>query len=80
MTKIALKQLGPNQTVLSIGPVEVFFSYETPVAAFVPGEGYIRTETKWSVTTSRHINKWCPDFATVVPQERIDRILERRVA
>jgi hypothetical protein len=59
---IRLHLLGPNQTLLVIQDAretaEIFFSYETPVAAFVPGRGFIRTETKHSVTTSQHINKW----------------------
>ena len=36
----------------------VFFSYETPVAAFIPDKGFVRTSTKCSATTSRHINRW----------------------
>lgn len=38
---------------------QVLVSYETPVAAFVPSlGGYYRTDTKYSVTTSKHINQW----------------------
>jgi len=33
---------------------EVCLSYGVPVAAFVPGRGYVRTAEKFSVTTSRH--------------------------
>lgn len=64
-----LRQLGSNQTELTATkmvkgitdyPAEltVLFSYETPVACHVEGVGYFRTEKKWSVTTSLHINKW----------------------
>ena len=35
----------------------VLFSYKTPVAARVGGK-FFRTTYKWSMTTSRHINKW----------------------
>lgn len=54
-----LTPLASNQTQLELsnGTV-IFFSYKTPVAAFVPGTGYVRTNHKWSVTTSKHINKW----------------------
>jgi hypothetical protein len=60
---LTLKQVGRNQTELhkDIGTghnVIVFFSYETPVAAFIPGQGYSRTTKMYSQTTSRHINKW----------------------
>jgi hypothetical protein len=36
----------------------VLYSYSTPVAAYLQGVGYCRTDKRWSVTTSRHINKW----------------------
>lgn len=54
-----IKQLKANQTELhtSDGAI-IFFSYNTPVAAQLPGGGFIRTNKKWSVTTSKHINQW----------------------
>jgi len=65
-----LQNVGSNQTVLTIDGNRVFFSYNTPVAAEIGGVFY-RTEKKFSVTTSKHINKWldgvkaevkCQDF------------------
>lgn len=54
-----LTSLAVNQTEIEIGKgVVVFFSYKTPVAAFIPGAGYLRTNHKWSRTTSKHINQW----------------------
>jgi hypothetical protein len=35
----------------------ILFSYREPVAC-ATDEGFFRTSKKWSVTTSRHINKW----------------------
>jgi hypothetical protein len=35
---------------------QVCFSYGVPVAAFVPGRGYIQTDNRYSVTTSKHAN------------------------
>lgn len=40
----------------------VLFSYETPVAAFIPGVGYFRTSEHFSRTTSSHINAWITDL------------------
>ena len=61
-----LTPIAANQTVLSFtNGAEVFFSYKTPVAAYCPLRGYIRTEKFWSVTTSRHINKWLRDVNNV---------------
>lgn len=51
--------IAANQTEIEIGKgIVVFFSYGTPVAAFVPGAGYVRSNHKWSRTTSKHINQW----------------------
>ena len=67
-----IKSIGSNQTELIKGDVRVLFSYETPVALFVEGRGYFRTDKKHSVTTSKHLNKWCPRNATLVAQSDID--------
>ena len=53
--------IATNQTSVSFNDgTEVFFSYKTPVAAYLPEKGYVRTSKFYSVTTSRHINKWLP--------------------
>ena len=81
-----LRQIASNQTELSLtcGTV-VFFSYETPVAALLPSGRYIRTEKKWSVTTTEHIIKWLRSKASLrpnvpspveqVPQEELHRLV-----
>ena len=46
---------------------EVCLSYNVPVAAFIPGRGYVKTDRKYSVTTSRHANAYAGDRATVLP-------------
>ena len=62
-----IKSIGKNQTVLtfksaamSVYPkhITVFFSYETPVACYIDGQGYFKTREKWSTTTTKHVNKW----------------------
>ena len=54
-----LTPIAANQTEVSINDgTQLFFSYRTPVAAYLPSKGYVRTERFWSKTTSRHINKW----------------------
>ena len=73
-----LKRRGKTSaTVISFGDVEVLFSYSTPVAAFVPGRGYLRTAQHYSVTTSRHINQWICGESTTVPQAEIDALAGR---
>ena len=73
-----LRQLAANQTEVALpcGAV-VFFSYETPVAAMLPSGQYIRTEQKYSVTTSKHLNKWLvsvADSVKLVPQDDLNRL------
>ena len=74
-----LTKLGPNKTELTLhdGTV-VFFSYKTPVAALIPGEGWVRTDEKYSVTTSKHINQWLAEnnaeFVDTVNQHRLDAL------
>ena len=53
-----LNPVGSNQTEIEReGGVIVLYSYQTPVAAFVPGKGGLCSSHKYSTTTSRHVNK-----------------------
>ena len=72
-----LKQLGSNMTELDMGEVQVFFSYETPVAARLTDGSLVRTEERYSVTTTKHINKWLQGMPAVeVPQSVINTLVE----
>ena len=54
-----LNSVAANQTEVELGNgTTVFFSYKTPVAAHIPGEGYVKTDKRWSVTTSKHIGQF----------------------
>ena len=57
----------------------VLFSYSTPVAALVPGKGWIRSAQKWSATTSKHVNAWlranCGGTVQDVPQWELDQLV-----
>ena len=71
-----LKNIGSNQTELDLGFVQVFFSYETPVAACLTDGTLVRTDERYSVTTTKHINKWLNGCdALTVSQYRIDCLL-----
>ena len=72
-----LKQIGSNQTELLINGTVVFFSYETPVAAMLPSGRYVKTSTKYSVTTTKHVNNWLKGVLSdveVVAQGFIDNL------
>ena len=74
-----IKNIGSNMTEVDFGNgVSVLISYSTPVAAWA-GHHRVRTDKFFSVTTSRHINKWfdCDSQNPVgweIPQELIERL------
>ena len=72
-----LTPIAANQTELSFtNGARVFFSYKTPVAAKLPNYDYIRTATKWSSTTTRHINQWLEGVnAQTVDQSVLDNLV-----
>ena len=54
-----LNSVAANQTEIELANgTTVFFSYKTPVAAHIPGNGFYKTEKKWSRTTSKHIGQF----------------------
>lgn len=77
MAKMKINVIGANQTLVHLPVGTILFSYETPVAAYVSGRGYIRTAEKFSKTTSKHINQWLGGAnAEVVPQIMIEDLVE----
>jgi len=52
-----VKAIGSNMTELKTRGLSILFSYETPVAGW-DNLGAFRTDEKFSVTTSKHINKY----------------------
>jgi len=70
-----LKQIAANVTELTINDTNVMFSYETPVAGW-NDDGAFRTDEKFSVTTTKHINKYLAGAsANIVPQKWIESIV-----
>jgi len=71
-----VQSLGANKTQLHLADgTLVFFSYKTAVAALVPGKGWIRSSTKYSATTTKHVNQWIQSPATEVDQWDIDQLV-----
>jgi hypothetical protein len=70
-----LNPIGSNMTEVEVKGATVLFSYSTPVACKSLGN-YYKTETKWSQTTTRHINKWLDGVkAETKPQEFFDNVI-----
>ena len=72
-----LTPIASNMTEVETSEARILFSYRTPVAAYVFGEGFVKTDKWWSVTTSRHINKWL-DGGTPkeVAQTYLDKLVQ----
>lgn len=73
-----LKQIAANVTELTINDTNVMFSYETPVAGW-NDNGAFRTNEKFSVTTTKHINKYLAGLGVIkanyVTQKWIESIV-----
>ena len=70
-----LTPIASNMTEVETKDARILFSYRTPVAAYIFGEGFVKTEKYWSVTTSRHIKKWGARDAKEIPQSRLDSLV-----
>ena len=70
-----LKTLANNQTIVELpNGIELFFSYQTPVAGR-DAHGYFKTSRYYSRTTTRHINAYLDGRnAREMSQETIDGI------
>ena len=76
-----LTPIASNMTEIETSEARILFSYRTPVAAYIFGEGFVKTDQFWSVTTSRHINKWLkggfddlPEFKEI-SQARLNQLV-----
>lgn len=72
---LKLRPIKSNVTELIIDDKTIMFSYQTPVAGY-DDLGPFRTDTKYSVTTSRQINQYLggKDVGRVVSQSYIDSL------
>ena len=71
-----LNPIGSNMTEVEVNGKSIMFSYQTPVAGY-DDQGAFRTSTKYSVTTSKHINSYLggKDVGKVVDQKFFDNLV-----
>ena len=71
-----LKPIGSNMNEIVVKGKSILFSYLTPVAGW-DENGAFRTDEKFSVTTSKHINKYLggKDVGRVVEQSWIEGLV-----
>ena len=77
MTQLKLKPIASNMNLIDTPDFIVLFSYSTPVACYDKHTyDYYRTAKKWSMTTTRHINKWLDGVKAIEqPQDYFDNLL-----
>jgi hypothetical protein len=77
MSQLKLRPIASNMNLIDTPDYLVLFSYATPVACYDKHNlDYYRTSKKWSMTTSRHINKWLDGVQAIEqPQEYFDNLL-----
>ena len=76
------KQVGRKEMWVHTYPngAEVMISYKTPVAAYIPALGFLKTKEKFSQTTTCHVGVWAKShgypLVTEVEQAEIVRWVE----
>jgi len=71
-----IKTLASNMTLLVLPTgAEVMFSYETPVAGHDQEGIAFRTTEKYSVTTTKHVNKYLRDSHS----ESVEKLSESEI-
>lgn len=71
---IKVKILGRNVVEIQTKEGTFLQSYNEIVAAFIKGKSY-KTSTKWSMTTTKHINAWVVGDVEEKPQEFFDSLV-----
>lgn len=47
---------GVNSLRVDVGPLSIWFSYQTPVAFQLDGQARVVRKNSWGVTTGKHLN------------------------
>ena len=72
---------GPSPTchILHAFDLRIVFSYETPVAFWTPGTGWVVSENAWGPTTGKHIKATVPDAAPRFVRDDFVALFERHI-
>ena len=71
-----LNPIGSNMTEVEVNGKSIMFSYKTPVAGY-DDQGAFKTNEWFSMTTTKHINKYLggKDVGRVVEQSYIESLV-----
>lgn len=61
---------------VEVGDMTFYFSYDTCVAYWAPGEGMVISENVWSTTTGRHLNLINDDKSERIPYNEFEKKLK----
>jgi hypothetical protein len=64
-----------TELVFNFGAASILFSYNTPVVVYQAGEGAVASERFYSVTTSKHINKYAKKHGLNVKKIEDDKFV-----
>lgn len=70
---------GAHALVFSAGNLDIYFSYQTPVAFRAPETGLVCRVNDWKQTTGKHINAIQPDHKKRVSGEQFERMLREQL-
>lgn len=71
---------GAHALCVNFGTLEVYFSYQTPVAFRTPATGLVCRVNDWSTTTGKHLNAIQPDKSKRVSGEEFERLFSQATA
>ncbi len=57
----ASSNYGIHALMFSVGTLDVYFSYKTPIAFRAPGIGLVVRQNDWGPTTGKHLN-WIDSY------------------
>lgn len=80
MRLVRVKPKGTDPVVLEyVDGTRIYFSYESPIAAYVPGRGYIVTDLDITKTDEYRVQEWLGKAPhEVVPQSEIFAVITDR--
>lgn len=74
---IRLKQVASNVTLVTLGDIDLLFSYETIVAFRTYDTGWVRSENVWSRTTGKHLGQHVPASALTIHHDQFTDMVNR---
>ena len=78
--QVSLRKDSANLTIVTVGTLELAFSYETVVGFREGSTSWVLSENVWSTTTGKHLNQIADKSARIDRQEflqRVDALLTR---